>query len=91
MLKYTKIHRNMQVSLQSLHALTVSILSHLHIPELQHVVCVLPLVHLHLGGDATHTTDHVVVVPHGQTLKGPVATNQQLLDMCQLLRTQSVD
>lgn len=49
----------------------------------------IPLGYLHLGGYATDSTDHVIVIPDSEALKGPVAIAQQFLELSLLIRAQA--
>lgn len=63
--------------------------SHLHILQQQHIVGV-ALRDLHLGRDAAHPTDHVIVVARRQALEGPVPAAEQLLDVGDLAGAERV-
>lgn len=67
-----------------------SIFCHLHILELQDVVCV-PLGNLKFWSNSTNAADHIVVIPNCQTLKGPVAAQEKLLNLTGFFRTESMD
>lgn len=65
-------------------------ISNLHVGQLEYVVAV-SLSDLKLRGHAADPADHVVVIAHRQALEGPVATQEELLNLGQLLRTKTVD
>lgn len=59
---------------------------HLHVLQLQDVVRV-PQCDLEFWSNATDAADHIVVISYRQTLKGPVATQEKLLDLTWFFRT----
>lgn len=49
----------------------------------------IPLGYFHLGGYATDSTDHIIVIPDCEAFKGPVAIAQQFLELNLLIRAQA--
>lgn len=65
-----------------------TISTYLNISQRQDIFLI-SLGYLHLGCNATNSTDHIVVVPDGEAFKCPIAIAQQLLELTQLIRAQS--
>lgn len=83
-------HRLPRPSQAPSHVNNNDLISHLHVLQLEYVVAV-SMCNLKLGGHAADSADHIVVIAHCQALKGPVAAQEELLDLWQLLWTQTVD
>lgn len=48
-----------------------------------------PLGYFHLGGYATDSTDHIIIIPDSEAFKGPVAIAQQFLELKLLIWAQA--